>query len=168
MADFIKIDITGVRRAGIRFDAFPDALYEDLRKEITALSAELLGRVEARTPDRTGRLRGQERVRVFADKDHIKGQVDVEGDKGSQDFAKAASLEYGAHGATKVGAHEMRLDHHWAEKMAAAEMVIVQAYTRSANIAEVAFERGPLAEMQPEIVARLNAVVEKAAAEANA
>lgn len=166
--DAIRIDVTGDRQVGLRFEQFPDALYEDLRKEIDALSIELLTRVEAATPDRTGQLRSQERLRLFTDPNRITGYVDITGTKGSQDFAKAGALEYGAHRATKVSAHEMKLDHHWSLKLAAPEMVLVAAYARTPNIEEFAFERGPLAAMQPEIVSRLNAVVEKAVAEASA
>jgi len=166
--DFVHFDITGVRQTGIRFDEFPDALYEDLRVEVNALAIELFGRVEAATPDRTGLLRSQERVRLFTDPNRITGYVDVEGGKVSGGpYAKAASLEYGAHASTQVKAHAMGLDHHWALKLASPERVLVEAYNRTPNIAEVAFERGPLAVMQPEIASRLNAVVAKSTAEAN-
>ncbi len=166
--DTIRISVTGDRQVGLRFDNFPDALYEDLRSEIDALSSELFTRVQAATPSLTGQLRSQERERLFTDPNRITGYVDIAGGKGSQDFAKAAALEYGAHKATKVKAHAMGLDHHWAEKLAAPEQVLVEAYVRTPNIQEFAFERGPLAQMQPEVIARLNAVVEKAVAEANA
>jgi len=166
--DAVKIDVTGVRQVGLRFDEFPDELYVELKAEIDALSNELFSRVQAATPDATGLLRSQERLRLFADPNRITGYVDVEGGKGSQDFAKAGALEYGAHRATKVSAHGMRLDHYWARKLAAPETVLVQAYARTPDIQEHAFERGPLEAMQPEIIARLNAVVERAVAEANA
>ncbi len=164
----IHIDVRGARQAGIRFDTFPDALYADLKSEVDALSVELYTRVEAATPFATGLLRSQERLRLFTDPTRITGYVDIQGSKGSQDFAKAAAVEYGAHRPTKVGAHQMRLDHYWADKLARPEMVMVDAYTRTPDIQEYAFERGPLAAMQPEIVARLNAVVEKSTAAANA
>lgn len=166
--DSVRVDIKGDRRVGVVFEEFPDDLYADLRTEIEALTAELLGLVEAATPDRTGRLRGQEKMRVFADKDHIKGQVFIAGEKGSQDFAKAGALEYGAHRATKVRAHKMRLDHAWETRLADPITVLVGAYSRTPDIDEHRFERGPLAGMAGEIAARLNAVVEKAVARTNA
>jgi hypothetical protein len=165
--DAIHIDVQGERQAGIRFDEFPDALYEDLKTEIDALGIELFAGVEAATPMRSGELRAQERLRVFADPTRITAYVDVAGRKGSQDFAKAAALEYGAHRPSKVAAHTMALDHYWALKLTAPERVVVDAYTRTPNIAEHAFERGPLNAMAPEVIARLNAVVDKATAEAN-
>lgn len=166
--DAIHVGISGDHAVGLRFDAFPDSLRGELLREINALANELLARVEAATPSLTGQLRSEERVRIFNDPDHIKGEVDIAGERGSQDFAKAAALEYGAHGPAKVRAHGMRLDHAWAEKLNAPITVMVEAYTRTANILEAAFERGPLAQMAPEAIARLTAVVEKTVAEANA
>jgi hypothetical protein len=167
--DTIHIDVTGARQVGLRFEEFPDALYAELRGEVDALSAELFAHIEAATPDRTGRLRSEERVRLFTDPNRITGYVDIAGTKaGALEYAKAGALEYGAHQATQVKAHSMRLDHNWAEKLAAPMTVLVSAYSRTPDIAEHAFERGPLAAMAPEIVSRLNAVVEKAVKEANA
>ena len=167
--DSIHIDVTGDRQVALRFDEFPDALYEELKAEINALSVELYARVQAATPEVTGELRGAERLRLFTDPNRITGYVDVEGGKTSGGlYSEAAALEYGAHRPTKVKAHAMSLDHHWSQKLAQAEQVLVTAYDRTPDIQEFAFERGPLAAMAPEIAARLNAVVEKAVAEANA
>jgi hypothetical protein len=166
--DSIRIDVKGDRQVGLRFEEFPDALYDQLRAEIDSLSAELYARVVAAAPRATGQLESQIRLRLFADKTRITGYVDIAGAKGSQDFAKAAALEYGAHRPTKVSAHSMKLDHFWANKLAAPIEVLVAAFTRTPDIADHAFERGPLAEMQPEVQARLNAAVERAVVVANA
>jgi len=165
--DTIRIDLAGERQVGLRFEEFPDALYDALRSEIDELTNELFGRVQAATPSRTGKLRSQERARLFTDKNRITGYIDIASDVG-QDFAKAAALEYGAHRRTKVAAHSMKLDHFWNQKLESPINVIAKAHPRTPNIAEVAFERGPLAGMQPQVVARLNAVVERAVGEANA
>jgi|SRR5581483_6594091 len=154
--------VTGDRQVALRFEEFPDALYQDLKAEIETLTDELYALVVAATPARTGRLRSEERARVFADPQHIKGQVTVTGE-----FAKAGALEYGAHRPTRVRSHPMRLDHAWGQAFAEPETVIVEAFTRTPNIEAYAFERGPLDEMQPQIIAGLEAVVAKAAAEAN-
>lgn len=163
----IHTDIKASRSAGIlSLEAFPDALYEDLRIEVDALATELFALVQADTPSLTGKLRSQERLRFFADKNRITGRVDIAGT--GPDAAKAGALEYGAHRPTQVRAHSMRLDHAWGEAFSAPESVMVAAYTRTPDIEALAFESGPLHEMQPEILARLNAVVEKAATAANA
>lgn len=151
--DSIRINITGDRQVGLLFDEFPDALYEDFRKAIESLTHELFSRVVAATPELTGALRSEERVRIFTDKNSIKGYIDVHGS--IADIKKAAALEYGAHKPVHVSAYERP------------NGAIVKAYTRPNNVIAQAFERGPLAEMQPEIIARLNAVVEQAVAKVN-
>lgn len=165
--DTIKIDIAGDRQVGLRFDEFPDALYEDLRQEIDGITVELFAMIQALTPERTGTLRSQERLRLFQDKTRITGYIDIAGDRQS-DFIKAGALEYGAHNPAKITVHMMKLDHFWSHKLNEPIDVIVKGYERPTNIAERAFERGPLAEMTPQILARLNAVVEKSVAKANA
>lgn len=165
--DPIHIEVTGDRQVGLRFEEFPDDLYEGLRRKVEAFSNELFARVVASTPELTGLLRSEERVRLFTDPNRITGYVDIAAVKGSQDFAKAAALEWGAHASTAVKAHPMRLDHHWDQLLAEPETVLVADYNRTPDIAEHAFERGPLAEMQPEIIAGLNEVVEKSVAEVN-
>ena len=170
MSDFIRIDVAGDRQAGIRFEEFPDALRDDLRKEISALSLELFGRIEARVPRLSGDLASNVRHQLFVDKDKITGRVAMDGrgtGKGS-DFAKAGALEYGSTGKKfKVAAHSAALDHYWEEKLAAPITVLVKAHKRASTIGEHAFMRGPLQAMQPEVVERLNAVVERAVQEAN-
>ena len=165
--DSIRIDIAGDRQAGIRFDAFPDALYDDLRAEIESLAPELYGRIQDATPVDQGDLLSKERMRVFTDKERITGYVDVSGSP--NDIRKAGALEYGSRGrAIKVSSHSMSLDHAWSQKLDEPISVLVDAYNRTPNIAQHAFERGSLAAMQPEVIARLNAVVEKAVAQVNA
>ena len=165
--DSIHFEVAGDRQVGLRFDEFPDALRGDLLTKIEALSAELYARIVAATPSLTGLLRSEERLRVLQNKDRITGLVDINAPKGSKEFGKAAALEYGADGPAKVSAHMMQLDHHWANKLARPQRVMVDAYTRTTNIMEHAFERGPLASMQPQILAALNDSVEKTTAEAN-
>ena len=166
----IRFDVKNARQVGLRFDQFPDQLREDLQKEVTALTRELYARVQAATPNRTGRLLSQERLRIFVDQNRITGYIDIDGEGtgGSSDFAKAAALEYGASRPAKVSAHTMSLNHAWDRILASPIRVMVQAYTRPSNLAARMFERGPLAAMQPEIALRLNAAVEAAVAKANA
>jgi hypothetical protein len=168
MSDQVRIDIAGDRQTGLRFEDFPDDLHDDLRSEIDSLSRELLSRIEAAVPSKGGTLRSQVRLRMFGQEDRIRGYIDIDGRKGSTDYAKAGALEYGSRGKpTKVGAHQMKLDHFWDHRLAAPTNVLVDAYSRTPNIAEHSFMRGPLAAMRPEIVQRLTGVVERAVADAN-
>lgn len=164
--DAVRVDIAGERQVELLFEEFPDALYADLLRDVHALTDELLARIESATPVRTGRLRGEERSRVFADPRSIAGRVTVAGDK--KDVAKAAALEYGAHRTTHVSAYQRRLDHVFGNALSAPMMVMVDAYSRTPDVQEVAFERGPLEAMAPEIFERLNATVETAIGGANA
>jgi hypothetical protein len=163
--DAIRVNVTGERQVGLLLEEFPNAFYDALLREVNALTRELLALIQARTPTRTGQLRSEERARVYADQTRIAGRVSVAGD--AKDAAKAGALEYGAHRATSVRAHQMHLDHVFANALAAPMNVLVDAYTRTPDIAEVAFERGSLGAMEPEILERLNAVAVKAVGEAN-
>lgn len=166
--DNVRIDITGDRQVGVRFEEFPDDLKAELRSEIDSLSMDLLGLVQARIPKKTGDLANKLRRRVFDDKNRVTGRVDFNS-ADAQDFRKAAALEYGSRGKpVKVQAHRMKLDHFWEQKLATPITVLTKAYQRTPNVAERAFERGALAAMQPEVLARLNAVVENAVRKANA
>ena len=147
--DAIKIGLIGDRQAGLRFEEFPDVLYEDLRKAIDSLTNELFARVQAATPELTGDLRAHERVRIFTDENRITGYVDVHGSVA--DIKKAAAVEYGAHKTTNVKSHSMKLDHFWNTALTAPIDVIVIAYSRTPNVAEVAFDDARLLAIAPEI-----------------
>jgi hypothetical protein len=164
--DTIRFDVVGAREVGQRFDEFPQELHDDLKREIEALTAELFAMVESATPQRTGKLRSEEAIKVIDQPERIAGLIYITGT--SADFAKAGALEYGAHRSTQVAAHAMRLDHVFGAMLNWPMTVIVSAYSRTPDIEAVAFERGPLAEMEPEILERLNAVVEGRVAETNA
>jgi hypothetical protein len=65
--DSVKIDITGDRLVGLRFDEFPTDLHDALLEQIDGLTSELFGRVLARVPTATGNLRSKLRQRVYDD-----------------------------------------------------------------------------------------------------
>jgi hypothetical protein len=161
--DPVRIEIDGDLKVGLRFAAFPNEMRGALKAEIESITAELFGMVQAATPEKTGRLRSQEGSRVWDDPNKIAGKVFVD-DDGAQDAIKAADLEYGGTGITiDVKPHEMSLDHVFDKMLAAPEMKMREYLKgRKSNVAAHSFLRGPLERMQPEIIARLNAVVETA------
>ena len=160
--DPVRIEIDGDLKVGLRFAEFPNGLRAALKAEINALANEVFGAVQAATPVNTGRLRGQEGVKVFDDANKISGKVFVD-DETANDAIKAAALEYGSKGQSiEVMAPKMSLDHVFEKALAAPQMALVAAYSRKPNVAAHSFLRGPLERMQPEIIARLNAVVETA------
>ena len=127
--------------------------------KIGELTRKLEGLVRDRVPVETGQLLSE--VASFVDdaNDRISGKVKVLA-KGwpDPDWGKAGALEYGAHRPFTVKAHQMKLDHFWS-RAAAPQMAMVQAFTRTPNIAEHDFLRGPLAEIQSEVVAGIKQAV---------
>lgn len=160
MTDF-GFTVTGDRRVALKFDEFPKALHDRILARIASLTSRLEARVRSAAPTATGKLQSLIVSKVYDNaQDRIRGRVTVSGD-----FGKAAALEYGARKTAKVKAHEMRLDHVFANRLAAPLTVMVAAHSRQPNIAERKFLRGPIAAMRPEIVQELRQAVADAASE---
>lgn len=163
----IKIDLTGERQAGMRFEKFPSELLDDLRAEIDSLTNELRGRVGAAMPRESGQLRDSLDSDVLKKEDRITGRVIVAAGN-SKLHRKAAALEYGSTGKhSRVKQHKMKLRHYWEKKLLLPRTVIVEAFQRKPNIRERKFLRGPFEAMRPTILARLGKVVERSAQEAS-
>lgn len=163
----IKIDLEGDRRAGLRFEEFPEQLRDDLRKEIDALTNELRNRIATAIPKDTGALRGTLRAVRYDDPDRVTGYISVA--KGDANMSrKAAALEYGSAGIPQgVKAHKMRLGHVFEEKLRSPLTVIVEKFNRQPDVKAQRFLRGPMEAMRPKIMSRLEAVVSKAVDDGN-
>ena len=156
----IAIEITGDRKVGLKFERFPQEAHDALLARITGLTADLKDRVIAAEPERTGRLKSETRSAVEDRPNRITGRVFI-----GAEFAKAAALEYGAHGTTTVKAHPARLGHVFA-RLIEPMTVIVAQHDRRVNIAEQRFLRGALAEIAPVAIEQMKeALAEAAAAE---
>jgi hypothetical protein len=154
----IGINITGEREFQIRLQKIPQELHDAFLPRIKALTARLEARVQAAAPAGTGKLRGEITSRVYDDRvDRIRGLVTLTGD-----YAKAGALEYGAHRPTSVRSHAMQLDHVFLRRLQAPTSVMVAAHSRTPNITEHRFLRGPLEAMEQEIAAELRQAVEEA------
>ena len=165
MGNDLGVIISGDRAVELKFETFPQRLHTRLFSDITTLTGRLAALVRSRVPSQTGKLESQIVGQVFDADARITGRVTVAGVKGSQDFAKAGALEYGAHNLTKVRAHEMRLDHVFADRLNAPLTVMVDAYQRTPNIAESNFMRGSIEDMHGEIVQGLRDGVSETAAD---
>lgn len=152
----IAVTISGDREVALKFEQFPQRAHASLLSRITNLTTQLEARVRAAEPSLTGKLRGETVSHVYDDPERIRGVVTV-----SADFAKAGALEYGAHRATRVKEHYERLGHVFA-RLISPLAVVVSEHTRIPNIQEHAFLRGPLAEMEPEVVEQLKAALVEA------
>jgi hypothetical protein len=149
------------------FDAFPQIARGELEAEIRGIIEELDGLVKAAEPARTGQLRQSTIAYVLVEPNRISGRIKIAGPSGSEIFAKAGALEYGAHRPTKVKSHSRVVSSIFG-RLVAPTTEIVQAYTRSVNIAEQDFLRGPLESRQSSILERIQGALDRATATARA
>jgi hypothetical protein len=160
------LELIGERRAGLRFEEFPERARQALVEHMNSITQRLLARVQGEEPELTGKLRSETTARVSSGENYVRGSVGVRvpgGESSGAEAGKAAALEYGAHKTVAVKAYSKSLDHVFTHAMAPTT-VMVSAYQRRANIAERKFLRGPLDEMHDAIIAELRAALEEAAA----
>jgi hypothetical protein len=165
--DSVKIDITGDRLVGLRFDEFPTDLHDALLEQIDGLTSELRARARASPRKPRATCSGKLRQRVYDDEHKITGRVDIASDDPRITARLARS------NMVQRSAREGQGSWHEAgpllERQARSPItVLTKAYNRVPAIAEHAFERGALAAMQPAVLSTLNAVVERAVQKANA
>lgn len=152
----IGIEITGARQVELKFEQFPKEAHDAILQRIKSLTSRLAARIRGAVPKGpTHKLENDILVQIFDDGDRISGRVSI-----SDDFAKAGALEYGAHRSTKVDKHSMSLDHFWSQILDRPMQVVVSAYTRTPNITEHKFLRGPLATMDEEVITEIREAVE--------
>ena len=102
----LGITVEGDRAVELKFETFPQDAHARLLERIADFTAELEAEITAAEPSRTGKLAAETRSAVYDEPERIAGRVAI-----AAEFGKAAALEYGAHGTTKVRAHEARLAH---------------------------------------------------------
>ena len=147
------ITLDGNRIVELRMQRLESRLWDRLGAEVQTLTGELLQHVLAAEPSLSGRLRAQTRMRFRETDQRISGSIRPATSR--KDAAKAAALEYGAHGTVAVRSYER------------ASGIVVDTYERHVNIAAQRFLRDPFSEMQPEIKSRLELVSAQLIAEAN-
>jgi hypothetical protein len=138
-------------------DQISGRLKSGLRTAITQLTDQLLARVRAAEPYRTGRLRQETQAFVDERPDGIRGRVRILG-AGREHNVAAAALEYGAHRIVSVRAHQEHLTHVF-DRASDSQFVAVKAYERRANIQAKRFLRDPAAAMRPRIETELERVI---------
>jgi hypothetical protein len=139
------------------FAKLPPRLRENLRKTIADLTQEMLGRVLAAEPVRTGYLRSQTRSYVDSTEDFVRGRVRVLATgRASRAGAAFGALEYGVPlQAVSVRAYARR-------------GLPVRAYQRTTEIAARRFLRGSLDAMRSKAVAKITETVDRTVKEFNA
>ena len=143
-----KLDLNDVRLR-LRLESMPKQLQKRLQQTIGRLTNELVHKVEAREPVRTGRLRSL--TQAYVDTNQIKmfvrGRVRVLRTRQHNTAAAAGALEYGSTGKKFAVKGYMRRGSH------------VRGYQRVGGITEMRFLRGPAAAMLPKARAELRRVL---------
>lgn len=163
----VTVEVKGERQLYEHLDALPAELEARLTPTITSLTRELLMRVRAAEPFRTGALRASTRSFVDAHPGSIRGKVRVlmsptgsrRGKGLSIHNVAAAALDYGVHSRFEVRAHRMRLNHVF--KRNRSGFVIVNAYYRRVNIKARRFLQDPFEQMRPEAEAKIQRVLDE-------
>lgn len=154
-----KIDVIDAGRIQLRLDAFPRELQRRLKQTIGMLTQQLLVRVEAAQPVRTGKLRRA--THAFVDEGikrgvpWVRGRVRVLGGEGNLG-ARFGALEYGGPGRRRFG-----------------KKVKVRAYSRGGvrinayerrqpTIRAMRFLRGPAQAQRARAIAALEAAINDA------
>lgn len=160
----ISFDLSSVssNKVAALFDRFPQQARAELEQAIRGITNELEALVKASEPVRTGQLQSSTIAYVIVEQNKIQGRIKIAGASGAQIFAKAAALEYGAHGSNKVKAHS-RIVTTVFGRLVDPTTQSIAAFTRTSNIAEHDFLRGPLKSQQGAILDRLRAALDAAA-----
>lgn len=148
-----------------RLRAMPDLVRNSLLRAVTEEAVRVQARVRQKL---AGEVLG-ERTHHLHDSIHFTVTDDASGilAKVGADVVYAAIHEYGFHGTENVREHLRRMSVAFGKPIEPIE-VTVRAHARKVNLPERSFLRSTLAEMAADIVARLEAAVQQATAEASA
>lgn len=168
MSSNVTVTTHGERELAIRFERFPEELRERLAARIDGFTAELLARVEGKTPVLTGALQGEEGERTYNDRPgRIAGYVGVYA-AGAADptnaYAKAATIEYGTDKPRRAFERKGTL----AQMLTGNRRRIVEKLSRQVHIEPARYLRDPIQDMQPEVLAGIAEELAQVTAEANA
>lgn len=155
----IGLEITTSRNATLRFEEFPVQARDKLKNVIADATNRLQAMARADAPKRTGRLASEIVAHVNEYQTAIVGVVSIAG-KSSNDFAKAAALEYGAHGSAQVKAHQAKLDHYFSKPMDTID-VAVSGHTRKLNIKQHDYLRGSESRIAAEALSDMRAAIDE-------
>jgi len=147
-----RIDESDTGRIIARLDQLPQELRARLRDVITQLTNELLRKVEAAEPVRTGTLRAQTHAYVDEGPTWLRGRVRVLRNGRRNYGAIAGALEYGGPGKRRAGPVSVR-----AYRRAG---VAVSAYQRrQPHIKAMRFLHGPASAQLPRARAAIRAAI---------
>ena len=154
-------EIAGVDAVLARLRAVPGAVQEGLARALTRLSLELQSAARDKLSGsvlqcRTGALRGSIAATLSPSDSGIAVSI-------GSDLPYAGFQEYGFQGIETVSAHLRTIKQAFGRPLrAGAERIAVGGYSRKVGYSAHSFLRTALAELQPEIVATLDAAVAEA------
>jgi hypothetical protein len=155
--DFNAI-ITGDREAVAHLEGLPKEIRGSLRARIQKLTDQLLSRVQALAPEKTGDLKNEIVSKVTDSPGRIKGVVTLASGLSQSEYRKAAALEYGSHKNIAVRAHSRTISQAFGRTISPVAADI-RAYDRVANVDARIYLRGGLAEMEAEVVTELTEAI---------
>ena len=154
-----RIEEGDTGRIQVRFEQMPKVVKKRLETTIRQLVNELLPRVRAGMPVRTGHLRAMTHSYLDVREDFVRGRVRVADSKHPREAVIAGALEYGAPGRRKqkvpVRAHRMRLTHLFGRPFRGGSVMVRSFSRRRPTIQEMRFLRGPAMAMRPRALAAI-------------
>ncbi len=155
----------GDRELALTCDTFPQRAHQKIQRRITDLIERLDARIQAAAPYRTGRLQSEITPKVYGDQaERVAGYVSVYAPGVPNEYAKAATLEYGSNKARRIFQRSTGL----LARLHGGRRRIVERMSAPARIQAFAYLRNPLEQMRPEVEAELNAALSETVDEANA
>jgi hypothetical protein len=150
--------ITGDRELEVKFDQFPQQIHGALLARITQVTETLQARVESAAPRKTGRLKSEVRARVYSSQNRIAGYVSIYAPGVAEEYAKAATLEYGTNKPRHAVERVKTL-------LGKSRRRILNRISKPVHISAMRYLRGPFDEVAPDIQADLQSVVNEVASE---
>jgi hypothetical protein len=158
-----RIDEGDTGRLQVRFEQLPKDIKARLETTIRQLTDQLLVRVKAAEPTRTGRIRSLTHSYLDVRENFVRGRVRVADSAHPREAVIAGALEYGAPGRRKgrvpVRAHRMRLTHLFGRPYRGGSVTVKSFSRKRPTIHEMRFLRGPALAMRPQALAALRAAI---------
>lgn len=153
----VTVTTRGARELAVRFEQFPQELRAKLSERINEATESLYEAIRVAAVDRfshpTGRLQSEIAGRLYDNESgRIAGYVSVRAGSDSNEYAKAATLEYGSDKPRKVSA---RAGSGAWMRITGSSRRIYGRTGEPAHIPAFMYLRGPFEEMRPEIEAAL-------------
>ena len=154
------IELTGDRRATLRFDQFPTFAHDRLLAALQRIEQRLEAAVRAQVPVKTGKLQSLVGGHVY---DHVNRIAAVVGivDKTQQGARKAAALEFGSRGVS-IAMHRVTST---ASLLARANRPLKSEWRRTPTLQPHRFLRGPLDAIRGSAIAEMRAAIDQAIAD---